>query len=72
MEKTASVEGSLSQKVIEENKTSTAEAHCSQKVTQSVESKIEGNRKVFTAKMATSQSFSSEETTEYEFEECDD
>lgn len=71
LQKSTEVEGSISQKVIEEKKRSTAEATCNQKMVQSVESKITENRKVTTAKMSTSQSFSSEETIEYEDEEVD-
>lgn len=65
MEQTTSVEGSLSQTVVEENRKTSAEAKCAQTVSQSVETICTDNRKVTTAKFSSSQSFSSEEFTEY-------
>lgn len=65
MEKSESLEGSLSQKVVQENMTSSADVQCSQKVVQSVEQTVSESRKVTTAKFSSSQSFSSEEVHEY-------
>lgn len=68
LEKSAEFKGTQSSKVVEETGSSSQNVECSAKVVQSMSKTVSENKTVTTKRTATSQSYSFEESGEYELE----